>query len=462
MKFKILPVLLALIVCQQAIAQNITRLSSFTVRLKTSTTSSILDTVSYDYMYPYGGVPVVEKYDRYKFALEDYQSDRDSYIFGILSFKKLYFLKAENHRTNTNLGTVRFSKEVKTYNSAGLMSRLEQIPDSYCTYNLYSPIKKWITDYKYSGTGKITSKTVTQYLSSGAVYSTMTDTFAYNSSDQLIFLYVPTEFKQPTVYFYSGGLLDSVFSIMYSAKYIYTAGKLQTKITYDQYMAPYERSDCSYNSAGLIIKDSISRYAGGAWHQYELIASDYNTQLDETKQRLHEWDVATSSWKPSTVTLNFSYDLNHNLTEYYYDFSGVPSDQKHVFTYNSNNLVEKYTKQSWDASTSSWVTPAVDTERYYYYTDVTGIKNVPSAQLQSTIYPVPATAMLNIDISNGKENETAFEVYNTSGQLVRRMVVKTTANGKYTIPVADLSAGTYILHSKNGELENVKQFAVIH
>ena len=135
---------------------------------------------------------------------------------------------------------------------------------------------------------------------------------------------------------------------------------------------------------------------------------------------------------------------------------------RHEFTYNSLNLIEKYVQKQWDSASATWVAPTVDTQRFYYYSSIAGVDKVPSAQLQCSIYPVPATAMLNIDISNGKENETAFEVYSTDGRLVRRMVVKTTANSKYTIPVADLSTGTYILHSKNGELENVKQFAVIH
>gem|GEM_PF-3448212 len=468
MKFKLLSVLLAASASFSSIAQSPVRLSAFSVKLKTGTATTHLDTVKYSYFSTHGGVPYVDAFYIRRFN-PDFAMNRPVQYRGIVGLTNLEFSHAENHRTNTLEGTVPFYKETKTYTSAGLLDRHEQFVDTH--FYWYQPLipgtKKLVTTYTYTTSGNLFTKHVAYKDVTGATISTDVDSFIYNTSGKLAHVYkykggVPTGI---TDLYFTGNALDSIFDNYSKRYYTYNGGYVASFIENINNTGYSYRNDTKFNIAGQPIQDSMTTMYGTVISPLNNYLYTYNTNGDL---------IFTDYWPytggvPDTLTFRLcfymNYDANHNMLSVHERQTTALDTSytgRHEFTYNSLNLVEKYVQKEWDSATASWVVPAVDTQRFYYYSSIAGVDKVPVPQLQCNIYPVPATAMLNIDISNGKEDETAFEVFNTSGQLVRRMVVKTQANGKYTIPVADLSAGTYILHAKCGEMQSAKQFAVVH
>lgn len=469
MNFKILPLLLAAIISKGVQAQ--TALTSMSSTLNTSTSRTLIDTIVYKYTPGRGGQPVVENpiYTSQFEILSNMQPqdrvNRDQYVYsGNLSFDS-----AKNVKTSTMKGIAFFEKEYNTYNSGGLLIKQEQYTDlnSHKTGFYIFGVTKVVTNYSYYTSGSLKTKQVTQYDALGTPLFSGTDSFVYNVSGMPVYVRMGSVPWTPsfTNYYYAGSLLDSIDYGTYYHKFYYTSGIL-ARIKFGMQSSPYGTDDYyTYNIAGKMVSDScIFTSLAGIASKNKKVEYVYDVQGNPIERLYYHWNLGSSSWGTPFTNAHATYDANNNLLSYYTEIqSGSSSikELKHVFTYNSSNQITSFSMQSWDAGTSSWVSSGADTQRHYYYGVVTGVDKIPAQQLQCSIYPVPATAMLNVDISNGKENETAFEVYNTSGQLVRRMVVTTQSNGKYTIPVADLSAGTYILHTKNGEMENVKQFAVL-
>lgn len=468
MKFKILPLLLASSVGFSSFAQSPARLSAFSVKVQTGSTVTSLDTVKYSYFSTHGGVPFVDAFF-IKQYFADYVLNKPINYRSIVNLTNLEFSHAQNHKTNTLQGTVPFYKEIKTYTSAGLLGKHEQFVDT--NFYWYQPLqpgtRKLVTNYAYNTSGNLLTRQVVYEDITGSSIAMDLDSFAYNTSGSLVHIY---KYKSGTLasitdLFFTANVLDSVYDTYSRRYYTYSGTKLVSFREQFNSMSYGYRNDTKYNIAGLPIQDSTTVIKNGIPSPLSKYTYHYNTNGDLILSDYWPYTGGMPDTLTSRMCFYMNYDANHNMLSLHVRSTGGLDTQyhdRHEFTYNSLNLVEKYVQKNWDSASASWVAPSVDTQRYYYYSNIAGVDKSPVQQLQSTIYPVPATAMLNIDISNGKENETAFEVYNTSGQLVRRMVVKTTANGKYTIPVADLSTGTYILHSKNGELENVKQFAVIH
>ncbi|MFN4248332.1 MAG: T9SS type A sorting domain-containing protein [Flavipsychrobacter sp.] len=470
MNIKLLPLLAAALFCKEVQAQSSMALSSMSSVVNASSTRTLVDSIVYSYSSGRGGVPVVENpiYSRQHKDYDPYYRmpvpNTDYYVH----MENLSFDSAINLKNIALKGQATFEKEFNTYNSSGLLVKQEQFVDmnshkqGFYNYD----ITRVVTNYRYNSNGSLRAKDVIEYDATNTIKFTGSDTFAYNTLGLPTFTDIHSNSMWSRVmarFYYAGGMLDSVYFGPDYYKFFYSGGVLSharrrwlSSSIIDNYY--------TYNSSGNLLVDSS--YITQQWSPsgpYEKVTYSYNVQGDATDRVIYQWNSVASNWSSAVSHDYATYDANHNLTSYYdYMPNRLPDySPKCLYTYNSSNLLETFGIQMWDATTSTWISNVADTIRHYYYMPVTGINRVQAQQLHCSIYPVPATAMLNIDISNGKENETAFEVFNTSGQLVRRMVVKTTANGKYTIPVADLNAGTYILHCKNGEMENVKQFAVL-
>ncbi len=467
MKFKILPLLLASVVGINSFAQSPARLSAFSVKVQSGSTTNVLDTVKYSYFSTHGGVPFVDAFFIRQLS-PDYLYNRPVNYRGIVNLTNLEFSHEQNHKTNMLQGTVPFYKETKTYTSAGLPEKHEQFVDT--NFYWYQPLqpgtRKVVTSYTYTTTGNLLKKLVEYQDVVGATITLDVDSFAYNTGGMLVHVY---KYKGgglawATDFFFTGNLLDSVYD-MYSKRYYTYSGTNIVSYREDFNSMNYGyRNDTKFNIVGLPIQDSTTVINKGVASPLSKYTYHYNSNGDIILSDYWPYTGGVPDTLTSRMCFYMSYDANHNMLSLHVrstGFTDTAYHDRHEFTYNSLNLVEKYVQKNWDSASASWIAPTVDTQRYYYYSNIAGVDKTPAQQLQCTLYPVPANAMLNIDISNGKENETAFEVYSTDGRLVRRMVVKTQANGKYAIPVADLSAGTYILHAKCGELENVKQFAVL-
>jgi hypothetical protein len=77
-----------------------------------------------------------------------------------------------------------------------------------------------------------------------------------------------------------------------------------------------------------------------------------------------------------------------------------------------------------------------------------------------SIYPNPATEMVNIDMSQLKTQTVELSIIDLTGKKVFADVVNISANKKVSIPAANLSKGVYSLHIKSGSESGTKLFSV--
>ena len=113
--------------------------------------------------------------------------------------------------------------------------------------------------------------------------------------------------------------------------------------------------------------------------------------------------------------------------------------------------------------TSTWYTPVVDTERYFYYGSSTGVQELPKNKLNCTVYPNPASDFIQLDINSTKtDDEYYIIVHNSYGQLILQN--KVTVNGlkHMTIPVSGISNGTCYVTVKNSGGSSVYPVVILH
>ena len=86
---------------------------------------------------------------------------------------------------------------------------------------------------------------------------------------------------------------------------------------------------------------------------------------------------------------------------------------------------------------------------------------VRSYRFLATVYPNPASSILNIEINTIKNGQYNFELYSSSGQLVRKQTYDIIAPRQLVrIPVANLANGAYFLKVSNEKNETVQNATV--
>jgi hypothetical protein len=85
-----------------------------------------------------------------------------------------------------------------------------------------------------------------------------------------------------------------------------------------------------------------------------------------------------------------------------------------------------------------------------------GINDLESAGI--TIYPVPAKEFLNIEFERLAE-ETQLEVISTSGHTLKQVTIPANQT-TYELDLNGLNNGTYLLHLKNSNLNNIGRFVI--
>ncbi len=79
-----------------------------------------------------------------------------------------------------------------------------------------------------------------------------------------------------------------------------------------------------------------------------------------------------------------------------------------------------------------------------------------------TLYPAPASDVVNLIIGSDKAVKTILQIYDAKGKLVINMaVIITKGVSNFKIPVLNLATGEYIIKGTNSELEISKRFTIV-
>ena len=191
------------------------------------------------------------------------------------------------------------------------------------------------------------------------------------------------------------------------------------------------------NAANLPVADSAQLWSSfhNAWVNMNRSQSSYDNNNDPVAYLYQTWD---------TVANSFVND--------YVDSSA----------YNAFHQVTWMKRQTWDATTQSWAGAYGNRDsRYYYQLYTADVKGLPNDVSKLNIFPSPARGQVNIALTWNKPQDFTVAIHDIQGRLLRQWGEKAAREYTTTIPVSELSSGTYILEIRGKETRIQQQFMII-
>ncbi len=201
----------------------------------------------------------------------------------------------------------------------------------------------------------------------------------------------------------------------------------------------------SYDAANHLTSYTLQKFANGAWSnsfKKEFIFT--NGVMTHTI----EYSWKDNSWQTERRNL-FSYDAGGNkLDDAYQVWDDVVQDfvntRKEEWTYNAQNQPLTYKSLTWNAAAQAWQAIKNDflyRYKYEYYTP-TLIAKIPDATEVFTLYPQPASDVLNLHFHHPSGTTYQAYIYDMRGSVVKSMEVSTNQN---KIPLGDIPSGNYLI-----------------
>lgn len=245
----------------------------------------------------------------------------------------------------------------------------------------------------------------------------------------------------------------------------------------------------TYDANGLLIsrEDSIFNFSSSSWRRDKKLDFFYNGNqiasyivygafgsiwLNQNKYE-HVYtgsQIATttvSSWANNNWETEgrhvFTYDANDRMLSdewQYWDVAsaGFKSASRLQWTYNGYGQPTSYYSETFDPSTGLWASEADDFfYRYYYQQFIPMSVDDKEAVADVRLYPIPASNIVNIDLSALKSGQRTLTMMDMQGKIVKQLQ---TTQIRESIDVSRLAAGTYILQI-NAQGEQVSKKLVV-
>ena len=91
----------------------------------------------------------------------------------------------------------------------------------------------------------------------------------------------------------------------------------------------------------------------------------------------------------------------------------------------------------------------------------TGVQNANEKSEIGKIYPIPATDVLNVELSNINDNsKMTVNIYSIQGKLVFNATYE--SSNKLTFDVSNFESGMYILEVVSENYKSAKNIVVVH
>lgn len=236
----------------------------------------------------------------------------------------------------------------------------------------------------------------------------------------------------------------------YNVNYTYnSAGKLV------QLVSRYFNGSTYVNSAeenytylnGKLSTHLGRRYDNGTWINSNADTFTYQGN-NLTYNSSYTWDPNTGTWIYGNVTnsyYNVSGNLDSQLVSVTLAGSPLQLSSKLTYTYTSFNHFNRLAQYIYNGSGFD---PVPDAQAVFFYEtyNATAIKNTASRTSNTiSIYPNPATDVLNIRFKETPKSPVTVRVYNAAGQLLQFSAVN--AASAVQVLVGTLAPGTYFVEA---------------
>lgn len=207
-----------------------------------------------------------------------------------------------------------------------------------------------------------------------------------------------------------------------------------------------------YNTSQQLTEYVYQRLINGIWENFQKEEYSY-TNGNPSIAKHYNWE--SSNWEVDHQK-NFTYDGNDNkLTAEVQKWDDVTSSfintKKEFWAYSAEQQPIAYYSQSWDEAAQNWTPKQGDFyNRYKYeYYNPTSLPKEPNSPELVTVYPIPATDVLNLQLKTKPAGSTSGSIYDMQGKTVKTFQLNSSTE---TIPVNELPSGTYTLNiSFNGK-----------
>jgi hypothetical protein len=142
----------------------------------------------------------------------------------------------------------------------------------------------------------------------------------------------------------------------------------------------------------------------------------------------------------------YSYDSNNNLIgelKKYWSVTEWEYIDKYTYTYDANNIQTSvaYNQLGWDGT----LTTTGEIIYYNFHTLTVGIKDLSTEKENISVYPNPASDIVNLYIKESNNEDMELNIYNVQGILVMKDILK---ENNQIINVRDFSNGIYVIEIK--------------
>ena len=207
-----------------------------------------------------------------------------------------------------------------------------------------------------------------------------------------------------------------------------------------------------YNTSQQLTEYVYQRFINGIWENFQKEEYSY-TNGNPSIAKHYNWE--SSNWEVDHQK-NFTYDGNDNkLTAEVQKWNDATSSfintKKEFWVYSTEQQPIAYYSQSWDEAAQNWTPKQGDFyNRYKYeYYNPTSLPKEPNSPELVTVYPIPATDVLNLQLKTKPAGSTSGSIYDMQGKTVKTFQLNSSTE---TIPVNELPSGTYTLNiSFNGK-----------
>lgn len=223
----------------------------------------------------------------------------------------------------------------------------------------------------------------------------------------------------------------------------------------------------TYTATNQLLTTTYSTWSSG-WVNNEMHTNAYDTSSNRITELSQVWDVPTSAWVNVNYDIYSSFTASHKpqarINQAWNPIGSGTWDNKmqYTYTYNSFDQMTSSTGQSWNV-VGIFQYALGDPMAKYYYSTVTVVNSVNDVTNNGTanIYPVPATNMLNIDLTWNNAQAATIAIYDMSGRMVTPVTNVASAKEVHTgISVGNLAAGMYLVKIDGAEGQIVKQIVV--
>lgn len=198
----------------------------------------------------------------------------------------------------------------------------------------------------------------------------------------------------------------------------------------------------TYDTLQNLVDFLSDKWSGNAW--VKNYRNDYQYDSNNNRTLFRRLNPAGFNFWTYDYQFLYSYDEYNNLisdTEQEYSGNEWVNVDRGMYTYNEdqNLLTEVY---------QDWITDWLNIDStYYFYNPVSAISD-PSLRQEITLYPNPASSVINLQLKPGFMGAIEYMVINDYGVVVSRATVA--AAPQIEVNVSKLPAGLYHLVVEQG------------